>query len=168
MRKTLKKWKDLTEQGREDALVWLASRWRHLGEYWSGTPEHAAYQQCADDMLKVMGLGVDGHLLAPGGSDLRLQEQFGITRTPKRTEVAAATANRAIVPGSLVDSDINSHFLQTARNFLQDSYGQVRKEEVAKLSALLFFAYETGFELGEKVGAETAKLRYKYNPKRSK
>lgn len=40
----------------ERALLALAVRWRSRGEYWRGTPEHAAFQDCADDLLRVLGL----------------------------------------------------------------------------------------------------------------
>lgn len=38
-----------------DVLLALAAKWRSEGEYWRGTPDDAARQECADDLLKVLG-----------------------------------------------------------------------------------------------------------------
>lgn len=38
-----------------DVLLALAAKWRSEGEYWRGTPDDAARQDCADDLLKVLG-----------------------------------------------------------------------------------------------------------------
>lgn len=48
----------IDEESKQIALA-LASQFRSDGEYWSGTPDHAAFQSCADRLLKAFGLTDD-------------------------------------------------------------------------------------------------------------
>ena len=50
-------WWNIVELAQQKAKVLaLASQFRSDGEYWSGIPEHAAFQSAADRLLKTFGL----------------------------------------------------------------------------------------------------------------
>lgn len=67
-------------------LLALAAKWRSEGEYWTGSRGDAARQQCADDLLRV--LGEDPHSFAMSSEDQeRLLKDFGLPRHPSDADL---------------------------------------------------------------------------------
>ena len=132
---------------RLDVLLALAAHWRSQGEYWSGTPADSRSQGCADDLLTVLGLPMDGHLLADKDAGLLLKNH-GVSPNVAPKDISTAL-------GPL----LNWHEKLSKELANELASPPHRKVEVI-LSEKLTHAFEIGFEEGRKAGAKAQEVRY--------
>jgi hypothetical protein len=110
-------------------ILSLASAFRSLGEYWSGTPEHATYQMCAGFLLATFGL-TDKDRVAyddkhGGRSDLvDYAEAMAPLQVEDRSpERALYTLNQILEVTRLIEErDMYQGAIHKALRFLQQGY----------------------------------------------
>jgi len=138
---------------RLDLILALAANWRSEGEYWSGSPEDARSQHCADQLLKAFGLPVDAHTKA--GQDYTvLLQAHGIP-------AGTAPPDRGTSLAKQFDFD-----KERAPTFIREMHEELESKKTKRtldtiLHEKLGWAFELGYREGFGDGANARKTRYK-------